>query len=62
MTVDLGQQVQYLIKEIIQLTYFMRGAISYDAMLDKSFAERQAIASYIDERLESESKKFNPNY
>lgn len=62
LSADLGQQIKYLIDEVIQLVYFMRGGISYDELMDKTYVERQRFANYIDKRLENESKNPNPVY
>lgn len=51
-----------LIKEVIQLVYFMRGAVSYEEMMRRTPGERSAMSEFITERLESESKKLNPIY
>jgi len=51
-----------LVKEVIQLVYFMRGAVSYEEKMRRTPGERSAMSEFITERLESESKKLNPIY
>lgn len=47
---------------VVQLVYFMRGSISYESMMQMTFAERQLVSEFISERLEQESKRMNPVY
>jgi len=51
-----------LLQQVIELVYFMRGAISYDQMLERTFAERQMISEFVTHRLEAEKAKMYPNY
>lgn len=51
-----------MLKEIIQLVYFMRGAIQYDSMMHMTFAERRLIREFIEKRLDDESKKLYQVY
>ncbi len=46
-----------LVDEIIQLTYFMRGAIQYHDMYETTYHERQRISKFIEERLKDEGAK-----
>lgn len=55
-------EVKTLINELIELVYFMRGAISYDDMLHRTYVERQLVSEFLNTRLEAEGKKMNPNY
>lgn len=55
-------EVSALLNEITELSYFMRGAISYDSMMSKTYIERQVINSFLVTRLETESNKMNPIY
>lgn len=58
----LAGQSDQIIKSIIELTYYMRGAVSYhDAMLMSPY-ERQEILDFINKRLEQEAKKSFPVY
>lgn len=58
----LQREIRSLIKSVIKLVYFMRGAIQYDEMMDRTYIERQLISEFIDERLEQESKNPHPIY
>ena len=51
-----------IIQGLIQLVYFMRGAVQYDAMKMMSYVERQEISEFIEKRLEDESEKMYPTY
>lgn len=51
-----------LLRSIVQLVYFMRGSIQYNDMLNMSLVERETVNDFIQERLETESKKMYPNY
>ena len=51
-----------IVDTIVQLVYFMRGAVQYNDMFAMTLMEREAIASFIEKRLESEQKKPNPQY
>jgi len=55
-------EVNGLLREVVELAYFMRGAITYDQMLERSFIERHAISEFLATRLEAESAKVSPNY
>lgn len=57
------REITIIIDNIIELTYFMRGAVDYDsALMVLSAGERDRINSFISKRLESESKSPYPNY
>lgn len=51
-----------ILKSLVQISYFMRGAVQYEDMFNRSYAERQIFEDFIKDRLESESKKQNPTY
>lgn len=51
-----------LSKEVVQLVYFMRGAISYHEAMLLTPGERDLMSEFITERLEYEGKKLHPNY
>jgi hypothetical protein len=55
-------EATHLLNELIELSYFMRGAITYDALMGKTFTERRMIGEFLSSRLESESQKASPNY
>lgn len=59
----LDAEIKILLNNIIELCYFMRGAISYDhTLFDMTFVERDMINTYISKRLEQESKSPSPIY
>ena len=49
-------------KGVVEMVYFMRGAISYNDALLMTPGERDLVKEFISERLESESKKMYQNY
>jgi len=63
MFLTLQDEAKMLIKSIIDMTYFMRGGMSYESiLLTMSYAERQLVAEFLKNRLELESKSPNPTY
>ena len=58
----LKKESRNIIKEVLQLVYFMRGAVQYHDMLMMTYGERDLISDFIKERLEQESGKMNPTY
>lgn len=58
--VRLGDEVKNLIKAAIELSYFSRGAWSYQQVLYMSAAEREVAADFITERLKAAAKMAHP--
>lgn len=58
----MNKERRRLLEDVIQLVYFMRGAIQYTNMLDMTYVERQAVGDFISKRLEEEAKKMYPTY
>lgn len=59
----LTRETEQIVKHIIQLTYYMRGSISYDYLLkEMCFAERQLVDAFLTKRLEEERKSQHPVY
>ncbi len=58
----LRKEANDLIKSIVQLTWFMRGAISYHEMLKMSYAERQLVREWIEENLNNQKDSPHPTY
>lgn len=58
----LRREILQLVDELIELAYFMRGAITYDQMLERTPGERDRIAKFVKKRLDQESKHMHPNY
>lgn len=59
---QLQRDVEGLIDEAIELSYYMRGALGYEEILCRTPGERQRITKFIERRLENESKKHFPVY
>jgi len=59
----MNAETKSLLEGVIQMTYFMRGAIQYDyALYGMSYVERELVNQYISDRLEKESKSPHPVY
>lgn len=57
------QEVESLINELIQITYFMRGGVQYEDLLYmRSAVERSLMTEFITKRLEVEKEKMHPIY
>lgn len=56
----LQKDVESLLDECISLTYYMRGSIQYESMLQRTFAERQRISEFVEKQLEFASKMAHP--
>jgi hypothetical protein len=59
---SLSRDVQLIVDEVVELCYFMRGAINYEEMMYRSPGERQRISSFIEKRLDTQKGKMNPVY
>jgi len=55
---SLDTGMQNLIKSAIHLTYFMRGGVQYESVLDRTFFERKMMLDFINERIEYENSKL----
>jgi hypothetical protein len=58
----MSEDKRRMMTNIIQLVYFMRGAIQYGEMYEMTRVEREAVSEFIEKRLEMEAKKTNPIY
>jgi len=60
---SLNRETKIIIEGVIQLSYFMRGAMPYNSiMYSMSYIERDMALSFINDRMEQESKNPNPVY
>lgn len=59
---QMNRESKSLLDSALQLTYFMRGAVSYNEIMNMSRVERDAIAEFVEGRLEVERKRPNPVY
>ena len=62
MIAQLQSESRQLIRSVIELVYYMRGAISYGDMMLLTHTERQMINEFLEEHLEGERKKPYPQY
>lgn len=58
----LQHEIALIVDGVIELAYFMRGAIGYEEMMLRTPGERQRISKFIDSRLESQKKALYPVY
>ena len=56
------REIDNVITGVINLVYFMRGAIGYEEMLRRTVGERQRVSEFLERRLKEEGKKDFPNY
>jgi len=59
---SLAIESERIVKNVISICYFMRGGISYDDLMYRTPGERDMISLFLEERLEQESSRENPNY
>lgn len=62
MFADLEGQTKSILKEAVELTYFMRGSIQYEESLNLTFVERETMTKFLNEHIKRETKKVNPIY
>jgi len=51
-----------LVRSVVDLIYFMRGALHYDEAMNMTPGERDIVKEYIKNRLEQEKDNPYPNY
>lgn len=59
---NLGGEIKALVKSAIEISYYSRGAWSYQQVLLMSQAEREMAVEFIDGRLKIASKQMFPVY
>lgn len=59
---DLQGAAENTLDSVIELCYFMRGAIPYEEMLRRTPGERQRIGDFLQKRLKTEEGKMVPIY
>jgi hypothetical protein len=55
-------EAKALVQAAIEISYFSRGAWSYEAVLDRSALERDLMVDFINKRLEAAGKSNHPVY
>jgi hypothetical protein len=58
----LQTEAKQIVIGLIEQVYFMRGAISYEEMMCRSYGERQLISEFLEKRLKSEKTNPYPVY
>jgi len=59
---SMAMDVRNLLRAAVELSYFSRGAWSYETVLRMSPLERDIALEFINKRLESQSKAAFPDY
>jgi hypothetical protein len=59
---QLGRDIKNLIQSAVELSWWSRGAWSYECILNMSAGERDLCANFINKRLEQQSKNPHPVY
>ena len=59
---ELGNSTRSLVTSALELSYFSRGAWSYETIMHMSATEREMAADFIEKRLEIASKSAHPVY
>ncbi len=62
MFTEMRRGVNRMVKELVEITYFMRGGLQYDLAFDLTPGERDIISEFIQARLKSEQERPNPVY
>ena len=62
MIVRLGNEIRNLVKSALEISYYSRGAWTYDRVLLMSQAEREMAVEFINARLEIAKKSPFPVY
>ena len=58
----LQAESKQIIRGVVELVYFMRGAIQYHDMMLMTYVEREIVKDFIESRLEAQKKSLNPVY
>jgi hypothetical protein len=56
----MGNEIKNLVKSAIEISYYSRGAWSYNQVLMMTQAEREMVVDFINKRLEIASKSMYP--
>lgn len=57
MIARMGNEIKKLIRECMELSYFSKGSIPYQDVLQMSAAEREIAIEFVNERIEIEAKR-----
>lgn len=58
----LGKEIESIIKSAFEISYYSRGAWSYESVLKMSQAERELAVDFINDRMKSQAKSMFPVY
>ena len=59
---QLGYEIRNLVKTCLELSWYSRGAWSYESVLNMSAGERDIAIEFINKRLEVQAKSMHPVY
>lgn len=57
---NMGKEIKNLVKSALEISWYSRGAWSYETVLNMSQAEREMAVDFINERLKTASKMQHP--
>lgn len=58
----MSEESRLIIKAAINDAYFMRGALTYEHIMNMSIPERMIMKEFLQERFEAEAKNPHPVY
>jgi hypothetical protein len=58
----LQKEATRIVEGVVSLIYYMRGAVSYTEAMYMTYAERQIMSDFLEQRFEHESKRMYPVY
>ena len=58
----LGKEIESIVKDSLELSYFSRGSWQYHDVLQMTAAERHLAADFVNERLTIAGKSMHPVY
>lgn len=59
---NLGRATRMLVYNCLEISYYSRGAWSYESVMNMSAAERQIAIDFVTKRLEAAAKSRHPVY
>ena len=59
---QLQREATAIVETCVQLSWYMRGGVSYDSLLLKTPGERQIIGDFVVNRMESQKGVMHPVY
>jgi hypothetical protein len=57
-----NKEIRMLLRGLVQIAYYMRGAVQIDELKNMTHVEREMMVEFIEKRLEIEKDKPFPQY